>query len=58
MIAGMVEIAALVLAAELSVGDGFLTLALPTLAGNILGGTGLFAALAYAQVRQEVHPDR
>ena len=58
VIAGMVEIAALVLAAELSVGDGFVTLALPTLAGNILGGTGLFAALAYAQVRQEVHPDR
>ena len=57
-IAGMVEIAALVLAGELSAAHGFVTLALPTLAGNVLGGTGLFAALAYAQVRQEVHPDR
>ena len=27
---------------------------IPTLAGNILGGTGLFAILAYAQVQQEV----
>jgi hypothetical protein len=31
-----------------------LTLALPTLAGNVLGGTGLFALLAYAQVKDEV----
>ena len=58
VIAGMVEIAALVFAGELSVGHGVVTLALPTLAGNVLGGTGLFALLAYAQVRQEVHPDR
>ena len=54
VIAGMVEIAALVLVGELSVQDGVLTLALPTLAGNVLGGTGLFALLAYAQVRGEV----
>ena len=58
VIAGMVEIAALVFAGELSASHGLVTLALPTLAGNVLGGTGLFAALAYAQVRQEVHPDR
>lgn len=30
--------------------DGFI---LPALAGNIIGGTGLFALLAHAQVRQE-----
>jgi hypothetical protein len=24
------------------------------LAGNVLGGTGIFAALTYAQVRQEL----
>jgi formate/nitrite transporter FocA (FNT family) len=27
---------------------------LPTLAGNIIGGTGLFALLAYAQIREEI----
>ncbi len=30
---------------------GFL---LPSLAGNIFGGTGLFAVLAHAQVRSEI----
>lgn len=54
VIAGMVEIAALVFAGELEPFDGLLTLALPTLAGNVLGGTGLFALLAYAQVKDEV----
>ena len=58
VIAGMVEIAALVLVGDLSALDAFLTLALPTLAGNVLGGTGLFALLAYAQVKNEVRPDR
>ena len=53
-IAGMVEIVVLVLKDEVSIADGVLTLALPTLAGNIVGGTVLFAALAYAQVRSEV----
>ncbi|WP_299656952.1 formate/nitrite transporter family protein [uncultured Jannaschia sp.] len=54
VIAGMVEIVVLVLAGELEVMDGLFTLALPTLAGNIIGGTGLFALLAYAQVKDEV----
>ncbi len=27
---------------------------LPTLCGNVIGGTGLFALLAYAQVRREI----
>jgi formate/nitrite transporter FocA (FNT family) len=30
---------------------GFL---LPAIAGNIIGGTGLFAVLAHAQVRNEI----
>ena len=55
VIAGMVEIVALVLVDELSFFDGLFTLALPTLAGNVIGGTGLFALLAYAQVKNEVH---
>ncbi len=56
-IAGMVEIAALVLEAELGVAHGLFKLALPTLAGNILGGTLLFALLAHAQVKDEVPTD-
>ena len=40
VIAGMVEIAALVFAGELSAGDGLVTLALPTLAGNVPGRHG------------------
>ena len=53
-IAGMVEIAALVFTGDLSFVRAFFTLALPTLAGNIVGGTGLFALLAHAQVKDEV----
>ncbi|WP_299655317.1 formate/nitrite transporter family protein [uncultured Jannaschia sp.] len=56
VIAGMVEIAALVLSGRLGALDGLFTLALPTLAGNVLGGTGLFALLAYASVVDEVRP--
>ena len=58
VIAGMVEIVALVLVDELTFFDGLFTLALPTLAGNVVGGTGLFALLAYAQVKNEVHRER
>ena len=57
VIAGTVEIAALVLAGEIGVGTGILTLILPTLAGNVLGGTGLFALLAYASVKEELQTD-
>ena len=56
VIAGMVEIVALALVGEISFGQAVFTLALPTLAGNVLGGTGLFAALAYAQVKSEIYP--
>lgn len=35
--------------------DGFFRLALPTLAGNMIGGTALFTLFAYAQVKEEVH---
>ena len=55
VIAGMVEIAALVMAGELSVTHAFVTLTLPTLAGNVIGGTALFTLFAYAQVQEEVH---
>lgn len=54
VIASMVEITALVLTNHIGVGGAFLTLLLPILAGNILGGTLLFTVLAYAQVHHEV----
>ncbi|MCB1519271.1 MAG: formate/nitrite transporter family protein [Hyphomicrobiaceae bacterium] len=37
-----------------SANDGVLRFFLPTLAGNIVGGTVLFTALSYAQVRKEI----
>ena len=58
VIAGMVEITALVLTGHLGAAEGLFTLTMPMLAGNVLGGTFLFAALAYAQVYDEVKPDR
>jgi formate/nitrite transporter FocA (FNT family) len=30
---------------------------LPTLAGNVFGGTILFSVLSYAQVREEIYAD-
>lgn len=53
-IASMVEIMTLVFAGDITFARGLLSLALPTLAGNIVGGTFLFAALAYAQVQSEI----
>jgi len=53
-IAGMVEVAVLVFEGDVSFVDGLFTLALPTVAGNVLGGTGLFAMLAHAQVKDEL----
>jgi formate/nitrite transporter FocA (FNT family) len=55
VVAGFIELSVLVLRRELGPLEGLLGLALPTLAGNVLGGTGLFALLAHAQVTQEVH---
>ena len=53
-IAGFVEIMVLVFAGEVSFARGFVEIALPVLAGNVVGGTFLFAALAYAQVHSEL----
>ena len=54
VIAGSTEVFLLLLAGELGVSAAVFGLLLPALAGNILGGTGLFALLAYAQVRGEI----
>lgn len=54
VIVGSSEVFFLVLSGQLGVFDGFFGLILPSLVGNILGGTGLFALLAYGQVQEEL----
>mgnify|MGYP000202982430 CR=1 FL=1 len=57
VVAGAVEVFMLVLTGELGLFAGVGTLILPTLIGNIVGGTVIFALLAYAQVQEEIAPD-
>jgi len=54
VIAGSVEIFYLTLNGDIAIADGIFGFLLPTLAGNIFGGTVLFALLSYAQVREEL----
>ncbi|MGY9050086.1 hypothetical protein P775_14015 [Puniceibacterium antarcticum] len=54
VIAGSNEFFSLVLHGEMGLTTAFASHILPTLVGNILGGTGLFALLAYGQVSQEM----
>jgi formate/nitrite transporter FocA (FNT family) len=54
VIAGSAETFLLVFAGQVSLGHALGGILLPALIGNILGGTGLFALLAYAQVHQEI----
>ena len=54
VIAGSVEVAVLVTAGHLTVASGLIDFVGPALLGNVVGGTGLFAMLAYAQVHQEL----
>lgn len=54
VIVGSAEVFMLVVTGELGLLDGLFGLVLPSLAGNILGGTGLFAILAYIQVQEEL----
>jgi formate-nitrite transporter family protein len=42
------------LSGEVGVGHAVFGLVLPALAGNIIGGTGLFAVVAHGQVRDEI----
>ena len=39
---------------ELALPTVFGAYLLPSLVGNIIGGTGLFAVLAYAQIKSEI----
>ncbi len=53
VVVGSAEMALLLFAGEAGLGQALAVL-LPTLAGNIIGGTGLFALLAYAQIKGEI----
>jgi formate/nitrite transporter FocA (FNT family) len=57
IIAGAVEASFLVCLGHITVGTAIWTFLLPTLAGNIIGGSALFALLSYAQVRGEMKGD-
>lgn len=54
IIAGAVETAALVIAGRVEAPDATIRLVLPILAGNIIGGSALFALLSYAQAKAEI----
>jgi formate/nitrite transporter FocA (FNT family) len=54
VVAGSTELFVLVVSGELGLAPAVLHGILPALAGNVLGGTGIFAALTYAQVRNEI----
>jgi formate-nitrite transporter family protein len=54
VIAGSAETFLLLWAGQISIVHALGGLIAPSLIGNVIGGTGLFALLAYAQVRQEL----
>jgi formate/nitrite transporter FocA (FNT family) len=56
--AGGVEVLMLHLAAEVSVLDFVLRFGVPVFIGNVIGGTGLFSLIVYAQVRREIRGER
>lgn len=54
VVAGATELFIVVLTGDIALSTAVLGGILPALAGNVLGGTGIFAALVYAQVRTEI----
>lgn len=54
VVAGSTELFVLVWRGELTLSDALFGGVAPALIGNVLGGTFLFSALAYGQVREEV----
>lgn len=54
VVAGATELFILLLRAEIDLGHALFAGILPAFVGNVIGGTGIFAALAYAQVREEI----
>lgn len=55
IIAGSTEVLFLVFSGQLSFADYVWPFALPTLAGNIVGGSLIFALISHAQVRSDVY---
>ncbi|WP_338583641.1 formate/nitrite transporter family protein [Pseudomonas sp. MAG733B] len=53
IVVGSLEVSYLVFAGELPWQDFFLVFAGPTLAGNIIGGSFIFALISHAQIRSE-----
>ncbi|MDQ2095057.1 formate/nitrite transporter family protein [Rhodalgimonas zhirmunskyi] len=58
IVAGSVEMAFLVVQGDLGFGQAVFGFFLPVLAGNVLGGTVIFAMLAWGQVKVEVKSRR
>jgi len=54
VVAGSTELFVLMLRGELTLLQVVFGGIAPALAGNVIGGTGMFAAITYAQVREEV----
>ncbi len=54
VVAGSAEVFILILTGDIGLGHGLLGIVMPAFVGNVVGGTGLFALLAYAQVREEM----
>lgn len=54
VVAGSTEMFLLAFHGAMPMTEAFTLHLLPTLAGNVLGGTGLFALLAYAQIKAEI----
>jgi formate/nitrite transporter FocA (FNT family) len=54
VVAGAAETFLLLFDGQLGLGQALGGIILPALVGNVIGGTGLFALLAHAQVRQEL----
>ena len=54
VVAGAAEAFLLAFAGQTGFGHAIGGIILPALVGNVIGGTGLFALLAHAQVRQEI----
>ncbi|MHA6324338.1 formate/nitrite transporter family protein [Roseivivax sp. CAU 1753] len=57
VVAGSNEAFLLMLAGDISAAKAVFGLILPAFLGNVLGGTGLFALLAYGQVAWEIDPE-
>lgn len=57
VVAGSGEAWLLWLSGEIGLSHAITGVILPTLIGNIIGGTGLFAVLAHGQVRSEIEPE-